>query len=76
MKAYKIELLVLPLNDENMRIDEITTILEEHVDPLFSTVIKMDSRDIGEWNDDHPLNSPDTMTAEYERLFNDSKRSN
>lgn len=32
-------------------------------------VVSIESRDIGEWSDDHPLNHGDTALAEFNRLF-------
>jgi hypothetical protein len=32
-------------------------------------VIAIDTRDIGEWSDDHPLNHTDTASDELRRLF-------
>jgi hypothetical protein len=33
------------------------------------TVLAADTRDCGEWSDDHPLNKRDTADAEMARLF-------
>lgn len=65
-KAYKIELLVIDL--ENVGADEIVRTLENSK-YIYPTVMSIKSRDIGEWHDDHPLNKWDSMGAEYERLF-------
>ncbi len=34
-------------------------------------VVKVESRDIGEWSDDHPLNNRTTADAAYAKLFKD-----
>ncbi len=70
MKAYKIELLVIDF-DEIGR-DEIVSVLESARYPnrcISPDVKAVDERDIGEWDDDHPLNQYETADAEYERLF-------
>jgi hypothetical protein len=33
------------------------------------SVRKIDTREIGEWRDDHPLNRRDTASDEWKRLF-------
>ena len=43
----------------------------ENIKDLYPTVITMESRDLGEWYDDHPLNKKETYLAEFERLFNE-----
>lgn len=34
-------------------------------------VQRVETREIGEWDDDHPLNRRDTADAEWKRLFGD-----
>lgn len=66
MKAYKIELLVIDL--ENMGPNEIRIAIEntKYVSP---NIVSMQEAEIGEWSDDHPLNHPDTWEAEYRRIL-------
>lgn len=65
-KVFKVELLVI--DHENIEDDEIYYLLE-NVKYLYPKVINMQSVDIGEWNDDNPLNHRDTFRSEVDRLF-------
>ena len=53
MKAYKIEILVLDFEDYGS--EEYVIELEQNRH-LNAKVLKRSSIDIGEWDDDHPLN--------------------
>ena len=66
MKAYKVELLVI--DHEEIGAKDIKILLEDsrYLNPH---VKRIEVADIGEWDDDHPLNHPDTADAEYKRLF-------
>jgi len=66
MKAYKVELLVLDLN--NVGVCEET--LCEDLEYLFPQVMSIESKEIGEWDDDHPLNFGDIEF--YNNLFHDT----
>ena len=66
MKAYRFELLVL--DHENLGEGE-TTFLLENVKYLYPTIMSIQSKDMGEWDDDHPLNHRDTMKQTYDELF-------
>ena len=35
--------------------------------------IHLDSADVGEWNEDHPLNNYNCPEAEYEKYFKENK---
>jgi hypothetical protein len=65
-KVYKIILQVIDYQSE----EEIRYRIE-NIKDLYPTVITMESRDLGEWYDDHPLNKKETYLAEFERLFNE-----
>ena len=71
MKAYKIDLLVIDHDDvgaENIR-DIITN--ESYPNRCISPrVMMIETKDIGEWTDEHPLNKRDTSFLEYLKLFN------
>jgi len=70
MKVYKMALLFLDHDDvgpkaakeliENAR-------LPNHILP--GKVMQLEERDIGEWYDEHPLNSTATRQAAYLELF-------
>ena len=68
MKAYKVELLVLDHNDMG---EEQIEFLLENVKYLYPSVMSIESREIGEFYDDHPLNKMDTYKQAYKELFND-----
>jgi hypothetical protein len=70
MKAYKVTLLI---NDHDEVGDEIKNIIENQhytnycIAPL---VMDIQSVDIGEWSDDHPITKFDTMKDEFNKIFN------
>jgi len=70
MKAYKVTLLI---NDHDEVGDEIKNIIEDQKYPNYCIaplVMDIQSVDIGEWSDDHPLNKHSTMKEEFNKLFN------
>jgi hypothetical protein len=70
MKAYKVTLLI---NDHDEVGDEIKNIIENQHYPNYCIaplVMDIQSVDIGEWSDDHPLNKFDTMKEEFNKIFN------
>lgn len=70
MKAYKVELFVIDF--ENIGPDIITETLEQThypnhcISPKIKSII---GKDIGEWDDNHPLNKRTTCDSEYKKLF-------
>lgn len=70
MKVYKIEVMVIDLDD--LGETEIVDVIENTKYPnhcISPEVKAIESRDIGLWHDDHPMNKHDTQDAEYRRLF-------
>lgn len=70
MKSYKVTLLI---NDHDEVGDEIKDIIENQHYPNYCIaplVMDIQSVDIGEWSDDHPLNKLKTIREEFDRLFN------
>lgn len=67
MKVYKIELMVL--DHENFGQEEIEYIIR-NIKYLHPSIVSIDSKDIGEWTDDHPLNKKG-FKGEFKRLFNE-----
>ena len=66
MKAYKVELLVL--DHENIGVCEESFMQDfEYFSPL---VMSIQSKEIDEWDDDHPLNSGDMEF--YNNFFQDN----
>lgn len=70
MKAYKVELLIV--NHDNLGSDEIKEVIENQHYPnhcIAPNVMNIVEKEIGEWNDDHPLNYVGSVFDEYQRLF-------
>ena len=70
MKVYKVELLII--DHDELGEDEIENMLENTNYPnhcINPSVMKIDSCDIGEWTDDHPLNNNVERGSCYYRLF-------
>jgi len=65
MKAHKFTVLVI--DHENYGVDEFITLIEQNR-YMNAQVVDSLSTDIGEWNDDHPLNDRNTMLQEMVRL--------
>jgi hypothetical protein len=74
MKAYKIEILVNDLDNlgEELIREEITNARYPN-DCIVPQIMSIESREVGDWTDDHPLNKLDTIVEEYNKLF--SKKS-
>jgi hypothetical protein len=73
MNVYSIEIMIV--DHDKVGADEITVILENTNYPnwcISPRVMKIKSKDIGEWSDDNPLNFTGTAMTEYERIFNDA----
>ena len=71
MKVYKVELLIV--DHDNVGGAGIVEVLENQKYPNYCispNVMDVESAEIGEWSDDHPLNKIDTIQDEYNRLFN------
>ena len=71
MKAYKLTLLFVDHDDVGM--DGAISLIENAQLPNHisaGTVMEAEDYDIGEWSDDHPLNSDRTMCTEFDRMFN------
>lgn len=69
-KVYKVVLSFVYHED----IPEESVIhLLENVRYLYPNIISLESREIEEWDDDHPLNKKDTHIQEFERLFKEEK---
>lgn len=71
MKAHKLTVLVIDF--DGVGPEDIKTILENQNYPnhcMSPNVKEIQTVDIGEWHDGHPLNKHETSEAEYNRLFN------
>lgn len=70
MKAYKLEVLVVDF--DGVGPDGARVCIEEARYPnrcISPNVMVVETRDIGEWSDDHPLNRRSTAGAYYKQLF-------
>lgn len=70
-KAYKLEVLIV--DHDELGAEEIAKVIEEQKYPnwcIYPYVIRSHEKDIGEWDDDHPLNQG-CMLEEFDRVFGD-----
>ena len=67
MKVMK--LVVMVIDFEEMGEDEIIREIERCRYSM-PKVFSIESRDIGEWHDEHPLNKKLMAKGEFDRLFN------
>lgn len=70
MKAYKLEVLIIDFEDVGE--SDIKGLIENTKYPnwcISPDVKNIVSADIGEWDDNHPLNKRETCDIEYKRLF-------
>ena len=73
MKAYKLEILVVDFDElEREGIREAIANARFPNDCLSLEVKSIVEKDIGEWCDEHPLNSYDTADQYYKALFSDA----
>lgn len=70
MQVHKIVLIVIDF--DGLGADETKTTLENQRFPndcIAPSVLSIESREIGQWEDENPLNYADKQAAEVERLF-------
>jgi hypothetical protein len=70
MKAYKVELLIIDIDEVGEA--DIEYLLKSARYPnrcINPIVMDIKGKDIGEWDDNHPLNIHKTMKTEYDKLF-------
>lgn len=70
MNAHKVTLFIIDLDE--IGADEIKVVIENAHYPnrcISPDVYKIETVDIGEWSDDHPLNQTETAHLEWKRLF-------
>jgi hypothetical protein len=70
MKVHKVVLTVIDFDGLGQQgvIDALETARYPNR-CIAPSVMAIDTRDCGEWRDDHPLNNTDTAAAEMARLF-------
>lgn len=70
MKVHLLQVLVI--DHDALGVDEVERVLEDANYPndcITPSVIKSQSAEIDDWNDDNLLNHSDTQAAELDRLF-------
>jgi hypothetical protein len=70
MKAHLLQVLVI--DHDHLGVDEVERVLEDANYPnhcITPSVVKSQSAEIGDWDDENPLNHNDTQAAEVDRLF-------
>ena len=70
MKAYKVEVLIIDFDE--LGPDEIKLVIKSTKYPnrcISPDTRRIEESDIGEWDDNHPLNMLATRDAEFARLF-------
>ena len=70
MKVHKVVLSIVDF--DNVGADDVKIVLENTRYPnrcISPKVESLETMDIGEWTDEHPMNNSKTARAEFERLF-------
>lgn len=70
MQAHKVTLLIIDMDE--LGAEEIKEVIENtHYANrcIAPTVHSIETVEIGEWDDNHPLNQTDTADIEWRRLF-------
>lgn len=70
MKAYKVEILII--DHDKLGEKEIVDTIENTNYPnhcIYPQVVSIIDKDIGEWDDNHILNSETKWHDEYKKLF-------
>lgn len=73
MKVHRVTLCVIDFDE--LGADGVVSVIENAHYPnhcIYPDVHAIETRDIGEWSDDSPLNQRDTSAAEFARLFSDA----
>lgn len=71
-KIFKVQGYFIDSNDSYKK-NDLEIALEEKIGDLFTRHLKVEERDIGEWNDDIPLNFVDCPECECEVYFKGDK---
>ena len=66
VKVYKVELQVLDFEGHSQ--EDLVNALE-NLKYYYPTIRSIDSREITNWSDDHPLNTTSTSEEEFRKLF-------
>ena len=69
MKAYKLEILIVDFDGVGVDIPEMIENAKYPNHCISPHVMSVKEADIGEWDDEHPLNKRDTMKEYYKEIF-------
>ena len=72
MKAYKLEILVIDFDECGESIAGYIENANYPNDCVTPQILSIKEADIGEWSDDHPLNSNKTRDAAVKKYFKES----
>lgn len=70
MIAHKVTILIIDF--DRLEADEIRDVIEDTKYPnhcIYPDVYSIESADIGEWSDEHPLNQTDLKYIEWKKYF-------
>jgi hypothetical protein len=70
MHAHVVTLTIIDLDE--LGAEEIKSVIENAHYPnhcISPDVVSIETVDVGEWSDEHPLNNSETSGAEWKRLF-------
>lgn len=74
MNAYKVELLIIDFDELGREgIEEEIKNTRFANDCIYPSVMNIVERDVGDWDDDHPLNQTETQKTHYEKLFKEKQ---
>ena len=71
-KLYKIQTYLLDYNEEFKKASSLQFYLSCQIRGGILDHTHIEEADIGEWDDDHPLNIVDCPEAEYEKYFKEN----
>jgi len=69
MKAYKLEILVIDFDEVGVGIPEMIENAKYPNHCISPHVMSVQEADIGEWDDEHPLNKRATMKEYFKEIF-------
>ena len=71
-KIYKIQTYLLDYNDDFKSAQDIKNYIDWKINYGILEHTHITEADIGEWDDDHPMNIVDCPEAEYEKYFKEN----
>ena len=71
-KLHKVEYYILDYNNEFRTPEQVKGYLHFSIPGVLLEHLNVATTDLGEWDDDHPLNYMDCPEAEYEKYFKEN----